>query len=205
MDECKDFRVDGLYDRVKELEAQVAEYQTFLERFKKALDGVSGPAPVGISVPRTEPAPAPVIETKPETPETAKPKKAAAAPKKKSEPKKLTIEGECATDSDLDGKYGDPEVFKDPRDWDGPSYKGKKYSDCPPEYLIMIAKMLDWLAADNKEKGATAANGKPRHVYQELDAKRARGWAKRKLSGDSEPPPSSFDDAEPSSYDFNDA
>lgn len=91
-----------------------------------------------------------------------------------------------ADENELTGKYGDPEVFKDPRDWSGPSYKGKKFSECPPKYLIMLAKMLDWLAADNKEKGVLASTGRPKHIYQELDAKRARGWAKKKTEDKTE-------------------
>jgi len=90
--------------------------------------------------------------------------------------------GECASDDELDGTYGDPKVFVEPKDWKGPSFKDKKYSECPIEYLLKLAKLMDWIASENKKRNAMANNGKPKHVYNEIDAKRARGWAKRKMN-----------------------
>ena len=105
--------------------------------------------------------------------------------------------GECATDDDLDSTYGDPTVFVEPRDWTGEPWKCKEYSECTADYLLKLAKLMDWLASDNKKKNALASNGKPKYMYNEIDAKRARGWAKRKMNVSGEVPQqtkSSFDD-----------
>jgi hypothetical protein len=77
---------------------------------------------------------------------------------------------------DLDGKYGDPEVrAKDPRDWTGEPMKGRRFSECPPEYLDMLASRFDFFAGrETDEKKAR---------YNRLDAGRARGWAARKRNG----------------------
>ena len=94
--------------------------------------------------------------------------------------------GSCAvaSDADLDGKYGDPEVkAKDPRDWLGPTMKGRRFSECPPDYLDMVASRLDYFAERADEDGKTATNGKPVGHYNRLDAARARGWAKRIRDG----------------------
>lgn len=86
-----------------------------------------------------------------------------------------------ASDADLDGKYGDPEVkAKDPRDWTGPTMRGKRFSECPPEYLDMVADRLDYFCSTNE--GKTEEDQK-KLKYQRLDASRARGWAKRLRSG----------------------
>jgi hypothetical protein len=54
---------------------------------------------------------------------------------------------EIAPDADLDGQYGDPIVkAQDPRDWTGPSQKGKHFSECSSEYLELVAKRLDFFA-----------------------------------------------------------
>lgn len=77
---------------------------------------------------------------------------------------------------DLDGKYGNPVIrAKDPRDWQGESMKGRRLSECPPEYLDLVAERCDYFASkesDQKKQG-----------YALLDAQRARGWAARLRSG----------------------
>ena len=86
-----------------------------------------------------------------------------------------------ASDADLDSKYGDPEVkAKDPRDWTGPTMKDRRFSQCPPEYLEMVAERLDYFSS--QLKGETEEEQK-KLKYQKLDAARARGWAKRLRSG----------------------
>lgn len=81
-----------------------------------------------------------------------------------------------APDNDLDGKYGDPTIrAKDPRDWTGDSMLGRPMSECPPEYLEMVADRLDYF-------NSTETDEKKRK-YQALDASRARGWAQRKRNG----------------------
>ena len=86
-----------------------------------------------------------------------------------------------ASDRDLDGQYGDPEVkARDPRDWTGPTMKGRRFSQCQPEYLDMVAERLDYFSS--QIKGETEEEQK-KLKYQKLDASRARGWAKRLRSG----------------------
>lgn len=87
-----------------------------------------------------------------------------------------------ADDADLDGPYGDPVVRKDPTRWTGPSFVGAKFSDCPPDYLEMLAGLLDWQAGKSDEKNEMANNGKPRSGYLRRDAARARGHARRNAS-----------------------
>lgn len=81
-----------------------------------------------------------------------------------------------ASDTDLDGKYGNPAIrAKSPRDWVGEDQLGKPYSECPPAYLDLVADRLDYfnsLETDEKKK-----------KYQALDASRARGWAQRLRAG----------------------
>lgn len=81
-----------------------------------------------------------------------------------------------ASDADLDSQYGDPEVrAKSPRDWTGDSMTGRKFSECPPEYLDMVADRLDYFAS--KEEDPKKAG------YNRKDAARARGWARRLRNG----------------------
>ena len=89
-----------------------------------------------------------------------------------------------ATDRDLDGDYGDPIVkAKSPRDWTGEPMLGRKFSECPAEYLDLVAERLDYFAGQSEATGELASNGKPVADYKRLDAARARGWAKRVREG----------------------
>ena len=78
--------------------------------------------------------------------------------------------------ADLDGPHGDPVVKgKDPRDWSGESMRGRTFSQCPPTYLDLLADRMEFFAGreeDSKKKR-----------YNELDARRARGWAARLRAG----------------------
>lgn len=77
---------------------------------------------------------------------------------------------------DLDGPHGDPIVrAKDPRDWTGEPMKGRNFSQCPADYLDMIAERFDYFAS--KEEDPKKAK------YNRLDAGRARGWAQRVRNG----------------------
>lgn len=91
--------------------------------------------------------------------------------------------GAIAPDRDLDSKYGDPELRFNVRDWTGPSYKGRRFSECPPELLDMVAETLEYFARKSEETGETTSKGKPVAPYQRSDAARARGWAVRIRSG----------------------
>jgi hypothetical protein len=89
-----------------------------------------------------------------------------------------------ASDSDLDSQYGDPEIKgKDPRDWTGPTMRGRRYSECPADYLELLAERLDWQAEQNDKEGKTTDAGKPIAPYNRKDAARARGWALRIRDG----------------------
>jgi hypothetical protein len=89
--------------------------------------------------------------------------------------------GAVADDADLDSQYGNPVIRKDPTKWQGPSYVGRTYSECSPEYLDSLAGLLDWKAGKNaqdpdEKKQKYAA-------YDRRDAARARGWAARIRAG----------------------
>jgi hypothetical protein len=98
---------------------------------------------------------------------------------------------------DLDGKHGDPIVKFMPRDWTGPSYKNRAFSECPPDLLDMIAETLDYFASKAEQSGETTGGGKPVAPYKRADAARARGWAKRIREGkhvQTQPPINGHDD-----------
>jgi len=99
-----------------------------------------------------------------------------------------------ASDYDLDGPYGDPEVkAKSPRDWTGPSMQGKHFSECPAEYLDLVADRLLYFAGQNEAQvGDQEALKKAR--YNKLDAGRARGWAARIRAGYTPPTAKNFNE-----------
>lgn len=88
-----------------------------------------------------------------------------------------------ASDRDLDSKWGDPELKFNPRDWTGASFKGRKFSECPPELLDRVAETFDYFARKAEEKNERTDKGKPVADYKRADAARARGWAKRMRDG----------------------
>lgn len=88
-----------------------------------------------------------------------------------------------ANDRDLDGKYGDPEVRFEPRDWTGDRCKGRRFSECPAPFLDLLAETLDYFAEQSEAKNELTAKGKPAAPFKRADAARARGWAKRVREG----------------------
>jgi len=91
---------------------------------------------------------------------------------------------QIATEDDLDGERGNPEISKDPKKWadeGGASYIGRRFSQCPADYLMAMAGLLDWKARTKETEGkATGDDIKIKYaLYDRLDAARARGWAKR--------------------------
>lgn len=77
---------------------------------------------------------------------------------------------------DLDGPHGNPVVkAKDPRDWTGETMNGRTFSECPAEYLDLLAERYDYFAS--REEDAK------KQKYNLLDAQRARGWAARIRAG----------------------
>jgi hypothetical protein len=80
------------------------------------------------------------------------------------------------SDADLDSPHGNFVVnMKDPRDWSGDSMNGRTLSECPPEYLDLMAARFEYFAGeepDAKKRG-----------YKLKDAARCRGWAARLRNG----------------------
>ena len=95
-----------------------------------------------------------------------------------------------ATDAQMAERFGDPEVRKDPRRWAGESYVGAKYSQCPSDYLLVMAEFQEFKAGMDAKKPDPAkhSNGTPYYVYNRKDASLARGWARRN-EGKALPPP----------------
>lgn len=108
---------------------------------------------------------------------------AAARPRAEGAPPATNRGGEVATDSDLDSPRGDPEVRFIPKRWSGADMKGKRFSECEPEFLDMLADAFDWFANRDDESGAVDKNGNPKSRWGRLDAARARGWANRIRNG----------------------
>lgn len=88
-----------------------------------------------------------------------------------------------ASDRELDGQYGNPVLKFQPRDWTGPSFKNRTFSECPPELLDLVAESNDWFAQQAEQKNEKTAKGKPVAEFKRADAARARGWAKRIREG----------------------
>lgn len=93
-----------------------------------------------------------------------------------------------ASDFDLDSQYGNPEVRKDSPQWlklGGASYVGRRFSECPADYLESLASFFEWKA------GKDEAEGTPEKLkyagYARKDAGRARGWAKRNRENPPQP------------------
>jgi hypothetical protein len=84
-----------------------------------------------------------------------------------------------ASDAELDSKFGDPVVRKDPKRWDGPSFQGQPFSRCTPEFLDCLAAFFEW----KSEKENEDPEKKKYADYSRKDAARARGWAARIRKG----------------------
>lgn len=93
-----------------------------------------------------------------------------------------------ASDRDLDGKYGDPVLKFKPRDWTGAPFTGRRFSECPPALLEMVAETCDYFAQQAEQKNERTNNGKPVADFKRADAARARGWAKRMRDGTHQQP-----------------
>lgn len=96
--------------------------------------------------------------------------------------------GAVANDRDLDSKYGDPELKFSPRDWTGPSFKNRRFSECPPELLDLVADSLEYFGKQADERDEKTNAGKPVGDYKRKDAARARGWAARMRAGKHQAP-----------------
>lgn len=114
-----------------------------------------------------------------------------------SAPRQSGKGGEVASARDLDSQWGNPTV-KDPKRWTGPTYSGKRMSECPPEYLEELADFKDWQADKREDEGP---DGIKKAGYCRKDAARARGWAERLRQGfqapAAQPPGPRDDDVDP--------
>ncbi len=100
-----------------------------------------------------------------------------------------------ASDADLDGQWGDPVVkMKDPRDWTGETMVGKRLSECPADYLELLASRSDYFAEKNDADGTKDDKGRPKSHWDRKAAALARGWAKRNRTN---PKPSPSRDEDP--------
>ncbi len=80
----------------------------------------------------------------------------------------------------LDGKYGNPKVFKtEPKEWDGPSQVGVPASEVPTAYGFAYADMMDRFGDKAKREGTLGKNGKPNAWMKFQEAAIFRAWAKR--------------------------
>lgn len=72
----------------------------------------------------------------------------------------------------------DPKVFGDVREWAGPSYKDRPFSECPADLLNLMAEMYDRFAAKSEREGTLTKTGKPKTEWDKKLAQAARDWAK---------------------------
>jgi hypothetical protein len=112
--------------------------------------------------------------------------------------------GSIAPDSDLDGPHGDGQVRFVPKAWKGESFKGRRWSECSPEFLDVLAEAMDYSAANPRQ-------GKERYAKHDArDATRIRGWAARIRSGwkreerNDAPPSGSFNGGDAGTGSFED-
>lgn len=109
----------------------------------------------------------------------AKPASAPTTP-----PATSVVNGMRIDDRDLDGPHGNPVIkAADPRDWIGPSMRGKTLSECTPEYLFMLASRYDYFAEKAERDGTVTTSGKPKAPFDRREALRCRMWAQRILNG----------------------
>lgn len=88
-----------------------------------------------------------------------------------------------ASDAELDGQYGDPEIRFNPKAWTGSPIKGLRMSACPPAALDILADSFEWMADKNEAEKKVSTGGKPIAPMNRNDAARARGWARRLRNG----------------------
>jgi hypothetical protein len=69
-----------------------------------------------------------------------------------------------------------------PRDWQGPSFKGAELRDAPPEFLDLYAETMSYFAEQERQKNELY-KGKPVWTRTDRSARRARRWALRKRLG----------------------
>ncbi|HEU4731727.1 MAG TPA: hypothetical protein VFT22_27715 [Kofleriaceae bacterium] len=101
-----------------------------------------------------------------------------------------------ASDRDLDGQHGNEKIRFEPRGWQGEPMKGRTMSECPADFLDLLAEAYDYFARKNDEKQIKDDKGRPKSTYDKRSASRARGWAARMRAGwKPSPPPDMESDA----------
>lgn len=97
-----------------------------------------------------------------------------------------------ASDTELDGEWGDPVLKKSPPRWKGRDLASKRYSQLTEEELDCVIGFLEWKRDKNREEvaaavksGDAAAQAKAEKgvMYAVKDAARARGWLRRLKQG----------------------
>ena len=185
--------IDNLEERIEYLESKIKVYDNLFEVLKTAVFKTGKMSTVSVPIKAAGSTdPAPII--KDEIAEKVERGIEAAGGFKE------TMVGETEPVEEMNGKYDDPIVMKDPPRWSKGSFVGKKYSECTPEFLRDLAGFLDWAAADDKKNNIMTKTNKPRYLYREKDAKRARYWAdKIRINSvknkDTAPTPYTFEDA----------
>jgi hypothetical protein len=82
-------------------------------------------------------------------------------------------------DEELDGPRGDPSVRFPPRSWRGENFLQKRYSQCSPEFLDMLAESLQW-SVDNPPSDPEKLEKHRKYAAgNKKDAALARTWARR--------------------------
>jgi hypothetical protein len=87
----------------------------------------------------------------------------------------------AASDSALNGQWGDPTVRRDPKRWAGDTCVGLKFSECPTDFLECLAEFLEWKVGMNRSDpdAKRHTNGKFYWEFDWRDAGLARGWVRR--------------------------
>lgn len=79
-----------------------------------------------------------------------------------------------AADADLDRDGGDPKVRVLPRAWKGEDLRGRRFSECPENFLGQFAHLLEWRAGRNTEEGKVRWA-----IADAREAALARAWRRR--------------------------
>ena len=84
------------------------------------------------------------------------------------------VSGLFVDDKELDNPRRSLKIHFDPRNWRGPSHKGRLAKDCAPDFLEAYAEAMQYMAEHPK-----AGDDPKKAGYNRLDAARARSWARR--------------------------
>lgn len=71
-----------------------------------------------------------------------------------------------------------PDCFSMPKEWTGPDMKGRKFSECTPELLGMMAVMYERFGMKAQKEGSLLKNGKPKADWDRKLMEAAQKWAR---------------------------